>query len=86
MHGLCLSPKVKSWRIVCGRCGPNRTGTKEQFKKLESSDRFAAVFHLDRVLAYLPLQRSALLRQRTQYLVETLKQDAQNAAARLSNT
>ena len=56
---------------------------EEQFKKLESSDRFAAVFHLDRVLAYLPLQRSALLRQRTQYLVETLKQDAQNAAARL---
>jgi hypothetical protein len=56
---------------------------EEQFKKFQSSDRFAAGFHLDRVLAYRPSQRAELIRHRTQYLEETLKQDAQNAAARL---
>jgi hypothetical protein len=55
---------------------------EEQFKKLQSSDRFAAAFHLDRLLAYRPPQRASLLRQRTTYLEETLKQN-KDAAARL---
>jgi dipeptidyl aminopeptidase/acylaminoacyl peptidase len=56
---------------------------EEQFKILQSSDRFAAAFHLDRLLAYAPARRNELLRQRTAFLEATLKQDAQNAAARL---
>jgi tRNA A-37 threonylcarbamoyl transferase component Bud32/sugar lactone lactonase YvrE len=56
---------------------------EEQFKQLQANDRFAAAFHLDRALAYAPARRDALLRQRTTFLEETLKQDAQNAAARL---
>jgi WD40 repeat protein len=56
---------------------------EEQFQKLQGSDRFAAAFHLDRLLAYAPARRAELLRQRTAYLGATLKQDPQNAAARL---
>jgi len=56
---------------------------EEQFLKLQGSDRFAAAFHLDRLLAYRPLQRADLLRQRTTFLEATLMQDAQNAGARL---
>jgi hypothetical protein len=50
---------------------------EEQFKKVQSSDRFAAAFHLDRLLAYRPAQRTDLLRQRTQYLEEMLEKDEQ---------
>jgi WD40 repeat protein len=56
---------------------------EEQFQKLQGNDHFAAAFHLDRLLACVPARRGALLRQRTTYLEVTLKQDAQNAAARL---
>jgi hypothetical protein len=55
-----------------------------QFQKLQSNDRFAAAFHLDRLLAYAPARRADLLRQGTTFLEATLKQDAQNAAARLA--
>jgi WD40 repeat protein len=56
---------------------------EEQFLHMQNSDRFAAAFHLDCMLAYRPSQRSALLLQRTHYLEATLQQDAQNAGARL---
>jgi hypothetical protein len=56
---------------------------EEQFKKVQSSDRFAAAFHLDRALGYRPSQSADLLRRRTQYLEETLKKDAKNADAKL---
>jgi hypothetical protein len=56
---------------------------EQRFKSDQGSDRFAAAFHLDRLLAYRPSRRADLLRQRTQYLESTLKQDAQNAEARL---
>jgi WD40 repeat protein len=62
---------------------PEPSWHEEQFKQLQGNDRFAAAFHLDRVLAYRPAQRAALLRQRTQYLLGTLKQDAKNGAAHL---
>ena len=55
----------------------------EQFKEVQKSDRVAAAFHLDRLLAYRPSQRADLLRQRTQYLLETLKQNQEDASARL---
>ncbi len=47
------------------------------------SDRFAAAFHLDRLLAYRPTERADLLRQRTEYLEETLKHNKEDASARL---
>jgi WD40 repeat protein/tRNA A-37 threonylcarbamoyl transferase component Bud32 len=56
---------------------------EEQFKQIRGSDHFAAAFHLDRLLAYSPARRADLLRQRTAFLEATLKQDAQNVAARL---
>jgi tetratricopeptide (TPR) repeat protein len=56
---------------------------EQQFKKFQSTDRFAASFHLDRLLAYASARRKELLRQRTTFLEATLKQDAQYAAARL---
>jgi hypothetical protein len=56
---------------------------EEQFKQLQGNDHIAAAFHLDRLLAYRPSQRSDLLRQRTAFLEAMLKQDAQSAAARL---
>src|SRR5262249_9011053 len=56
---------------------------EEQFKKLQATDRFAAAFHLDRLLAYAPARRAELLRQRTAFLDATLQQGPQNAAARL---
>ena len=55
----------------------------EQFHRQQTTDRFAAAFHLDRLLAYEPVHRTELLRQRTAFLEATLKQDRQNAAARL---
>ena len=66
---------------VATRSDPDRHA--EQFKQVQSSDRFAAAFHLDRVLAYAPSQRDVWLRQRTTFLETTLKQDAKDAAARL---
>jgi hypothetical protein len=57
---------------------------REQFQNLQGSDRFAAAFHLDRLLAYEPARRDDLLRQRTQFLEASLKQDPQDAAARLA--
>jgi hypothetical protein len=56
---------------------------QEQFRQNQPKDRFAAAFHLDRMLAYLPAQRPALLRQRTAFLQATLKQNKDDAAARL---
>jgi dipeptidyl aminopeptidase/acylaminoacyl peptidase len=56
---------------------------EEYAKAVQAQDTFAAGFHLDRLLAYEPAQRDALLRQRTTFLETTLKQDAQNAGARL---
>jgi hypothetical protein len=64
----------------------------EEFSKVSNQDRFAAAFHLDRLLAYAPAERGAtrrqptrpeVLRYRTTYLEATLKQDAQDASARL---
>jgi hypothetical protein len=54
-----------------------------QFKQNQTTDHFAAAFHLDRLLAYRPEQRSDLLRQRTAFLEVTLKQNDKAAAARL---
>jgi hypothetical protein len=56
---------------------------EEQFKKVQSSDLFAAAFHLDRMPAYTPSQREAWLRQRTTFLETILMQNAKDAAARL---
>ena len=69
------------YRLWATRAEPD--SHEEQFKKAQGSDRFAAAFHLDRLLAYAPVRRDELLRTRTTFLEETLKQDAQNAAARL---
>ncbi len=56
---------------------------EEKFKEFQHNERFAAAFHLDRVLAYAPARRNDLLRQRTTFLEGTLKQNPQNPAARL---
>jgi WD40 repeat protein/tRNA A-37 threonylcarbamoyl transferase component Bud32 len=56
---------------------------QEQFQQNQHNDRFAAAFHLDRMLAYLPSQRTDLLRQRTAFLEEARKQNKDDAAARL---
>jgi hypothetical protein len=57
---------------------------KEQFEQNEEKkNRFAAAFHLDRMLAYLPSRRGELLQERTTFLEETLKQNKADAAARL---
>ena len=55
---------------------------EEQFQKIQGSDRFAAAFHLDRLLAYRPAQRADTLGYRTEYLVETLQQHKEDASAR----
>jgi hypothetical protein len=62
---------------------PEPDWREEQFKSAQTSDRFAAAFHLDRLLAYAPARRADLLRQRTAFLEATLKHDDQDAAARL---
>jgi hypothetical protein len=56
---------------------------EEQFKQYQEKDRFVAAFHLDRMLAYRPEQRSELLRQRTVFLESSLKQNDKDASARL---
>jgi hypothetical protein len=53
------------------------------FEQKQQRDRFASAFHLDRMLAYLPSQRTNRLRQRTAFLEETLKQYKDDATARL---
>src|SRR5262249_21561679 len=79
---LPLPPDEESeYRLSATRAEPD--WHEEQFKKLQTSDRFAAAFHLDRLLAYRPTQRADLLRQRTRYLEETLKQNNAGASARL---
>jgi WD40 repeat protein/tRNA A-37 threonylcarbamoyl transferase component Bud32 len=69
------------YRLWVTRPEPGRH--REQFHEYKDSDRFAAAFHLDRYLAYRLEERAILLDVRTRYLEETLKQDAQDAAARL---
>jgi hypothetical protein len=56
---------------------------QEQFKQNQERDRFAAAFHLDRMLAYVPSQRTDLLRQRTALFEATLKQNKDDASVRL---
>jgi hypothetical protein len=56
---------------------------QEQFQQNLDKDRFAAAFHLDRMLAYLPSRRTDLLRQRTAFLEATLRQNQDDASARL---
>jgi WD40 repeat protein len=71
----------REYRLWATRAEPD--WHEEQFKKVQGSERFAAAFHLDRLLACRPAQRANLLRQRTQYLEETLKQNKDDAVARL---
>jgi eukaryotic-like serine/threonine-protein kinase len=56
---------------------------EEQFRQTRTTDHFAAAFHLDRLLAYWPGQRSIWLRERTGVLEANLKQDNHDAVARL---
>jgi WD40 repeat protein len=56
---------------------------EQQFLKNLEKDLFAAAFHLDRMLAYLPPKRTELLRDRNGLLWATLKQNKDDAPARL---
>ncbi len=76
-------PQDEELEFRLGATRPEPDWHEEQFQQVKSSDRFAAAFHLDRVLAYRPSQRADRLRQRTTFLEATLNQDARNAAARL---
>jgi hypothetical protein len=69
------------WRRWATRAEPD--WHQEQFQQIQQKDRFAAAVHLDRMLAYLPSQRTELLRQRTAFLEATLKQNKEDAKARL---
>jgi WD40 repeat protein len=81
-EALRLSPSEEvEWRRWATRAEPD--WHQEQFQQNQQKDRFAAVFHLDRILAYLPSRRADLLRQRTAFLEESLKQNKDDAAARL---
>jgi WD40 repeat protein len=51
-----------------------------QFRQFRAADRFAAAFHLDRLLAEAPARRAELIGQRTGLLDAILKQDEKNAA------
>jgi tetratricopeptide (TPR) repeat protein len=62
---------------------PDPSWHEQRFIYFGNTDHLAAAFHLDRLLADAPSRRDELLRQRTRYLETILKQDAQNAAARL---
>jgi WD40 repeat protein/tRNA A-37 threonylcarbamoyl transferase component Bud32 len=80
--GRTLSDAEESeWRRWATR--PEPDWHKEQFEQNQQESRFAAAFHLDRMLAYLPAQRADLLKQRTAFLEEALKQNKGDAAARL---
>jgi WD domain, G-beta repeat len=76
-----LDTEELSYRLWATRSDPS--WHEEQFKRHQTTDRFAATFHLDRLLAYRPAQRSSLLRQRTAFLEATLMQSDKDAAARL---
>jgi hypothetical protein len=69
------------WRRWATR--PEPGWHQEHFQQYMGKDRFAAAFHLDRMLAYLPQQRADLLKKRTAFLEEALKQNKEDAAARL---
>jgi WD40 repeat protein len=73
--------EVVEWRRWATQAEP--AWHQEQFRQNQPKDRFAAAFHLDRMLAYLPAQRADLLRQRTAFLEESLEQNKDDAAARL---
>jgi WD40 repeat protein len=76
-------PAVEEFAYRVWATRPEPGWHEGQFKKVRNVDRFAAAFHLDRLLAYTPERCADLLRQRAAYLEATLKQDAQSAAARL---
>jgi hypothetical protein len=81
-EGLRLSGAEEvEWRRWATRAEPD--WHREQFLQDQQKDRFAAGFHLDRMLAYLPSQRTELLQQRTAFLEATLQQDKDDVAARL---
>jgi hypothetical protein len=52
-------------------------------EQTKDQEPFAAAFHLDRMLAYLPAERADLLRERTRFLEQALNQNKDNPAARL---
>ena len=76
-------PAVEEFAYRVWATRPEPDWHEGQFKKVQNVDHFAAAFHLDRLLAYAPARRTELLRQRTAFLEAALKQDPQNAAARL---
>jgi tetratricopeptide (TPR) repeat protein len=77
-----LSPGEElEYRLLATRAEPD--WHEEQFKHLRSTDRFAAAFHLDRLLAYRPSQRADWLRQRTTLLEAMLNLDPKNADVKL---
>jgi WD40 repeat protein/tRNA A-37 threonylcarbamoyl transferase component Bud32 len=79
---LPLSPdEEREYRLWATR--PEPDWHQEQFRQNREKDRFAAAFHLDRVLAYLPSQRTDLLRHRTAFLQAALQQNKEDATARL---
>ncbi len=58
---------------------------EERFKTMQDSDRFAATFHLDRVLAYAPAQHGLpWLRERTIFIPQTIP-EAGRAESRRSS-
>jgi tRNA A-37 threonylcarbamoyl transferase component Bud32 len=69
------------WRRWATRAEPD--WHQEQFQQNQQKDRFAAAFHLDRMLAYLPSKRTELLRQRTALLEATLQRNKDDKTARL---
>jgi hypothetical protein len=69
------------WRRWATRTEPD--WHQEQFQQHQQKDRFAAAFHLDRMLAYLPSQRTDLLRQRTAFFEKTIRQNKDDASAHL---
>jgi WD40 repeat protein/tRNA A-37 threonylcarbamoyl transferase component Bud32 len=69
-------------RLWATRPDPDWHG--ERYEEVRFTDRFAAAFHLDRLMAYAPPERREwLLVHRTHYLEETLKQDKEDALARI---
>jgi WD40 repeat protein len=69
------------WRRWATR--PEPDWHQKQFQQNSGEDRFAAAFHLDRMLAYSPAKRTYLLRLRTAVLEVLLEQNKDDAAARL---
>jgi hypothetical protein len=69
------------WRLRATR--PEPDWHESQFRQNQMKDQIAAAFHLDRLLAYRPDRRADLLMQRRRYLEDTLKQNKDEAGARL---